>query len=100
MKIIFRPRRAGKTTDLIKECSEKGGYMVCHNYEEAHRVFKLAKDMGLNIPLPITYAQFVNKEYYGIGVKSFHIDNIDMLITYISSVPVETITLADFHKER
>jgi len=84
IKLIIRPMRGGKTTELIKRCAERGGYIVCRSLEEAGRIFGQAKQMGLKIPFPISYDEFVNRKYYGKGVKKFHIDNIDMLVIYIS----------------
>jgi hypothetical protein len=92
MKIDIRPRRAGKTTDLIKECAENGGYIVCAHRREAHNIHKAARQMGLEIPLPITFNEFVRGEFVGIGVKVIYIDNIDLCIQSISSAPVKTIT--------
>lgn len=93
MKVIYNGRGAGKTTELIKICAKQGGYIVCHSFNEAHRIFKQAKKLNLNIPLPISYQEFVNKEYYAKEVKKFHIDNVYMLVVYLSEVPIETITL-------
>jgi hypothetical protein len=92
MKIDIRPRRAGKTTDLIKECAENGGYIVCAYKREAYNIFDAAKKMGLDIPLPITFNEFVRGEFVGTGIKVIYIDNIELCIQSISSAPVKTIT--------
>lgn len=61
-------------------CHENGGYIVCHNRQEAQRIAKHARDLGLKIPLPLTYEEFIKGAYYGKGVKNVYIDNVEMLI--------------------
>lgn len=94
MKIIYKPRRTGKTTDLIKLSHESGGYIVCFNQIEAERVFRIAIGMNCNIPFPISFDEFITKQYHGSGIKEFYIDNIDMCIQEVSPVPVQTITIS------
>lgn len=93
MKVIVRGRQAGKTTKLIKECYKHGGYIVCHSHGEAQRIFKVAREMGCEVPLPISYDEFLRREYYGPGVKKLHIDNVDMLLAHIAKSTIYTVTI-------
>lgn len=93
MNIKMRGRQKGKTTELINECHEKKGYIVCHSLDECRRVFHEALKMGKKIPMPISYDEFLNKRYYSRGIERFYIDNADMLLQYITPVPIETITI-------
>lgn len=93
MEVICRSRQAGKTHDLIKRCYEEGGYIVCASRREADRVHGVAEQMGLDVPQPITFLEFVQQKYHPEGVKKFHIDNVDMCVQMISKVPVSTVTL-------
>ena len=93
MRMIYRPRGEGKTTELIKISAEKQQYIVCINQMECSRIFSQARLMGLDIPFPITFDEFIKREYYGKGIKGFLIDNADQLLQYMSSVPVEAITV-------
>lgn len=96
MKVIIGPKGSGKTTKLIKICAKEGGYIVCQHQQEAHRIFQIARDMGCVIPLPITYDEFLRREYYGPGVRTIYVDNVDMLIQTMASmggVRVNAITL-------
>jgi len=93
MKIIIRPRRMGKTTELIKQSGKEWKYIVCHSHQEAIRIQEQARRINIKIPLPITYQEFLAKEYYGKRIKGFLIDNIDFLLQYISIVKIDTITL-------
>ena len=50
--------------------------------------------MEKNIPLPITYDEYLKGNFYGKNIESFLKDNVDMFITYLSKgVPVEAITI-------
>ncbi len=95
MEIIHSPRQSGKTTKLIEK-AHNGRYkiIVCHSREEADRIFQVAMRMEKNIPLPITYDEYLKGNFYGKNIESFLIDNVDMFITYLSKgVPVEAITI-------
>lgn len=92
MKIIYKEKNGGKTMELIKLSHETKHYIVCHKLEEANCIFNEAKEMGYDIPLPITYHEFI-KGKYGEFVSGFLIDNVDCLLEYISKVPITAITL-------
>lgn len=91
-KIIFK-KGSGKTTRLIEKSSQSGDYIVCHSVEEANRVKREAMQMGLNIPLPITYDDFFQRRYYGGGISGFLIDNLEMFLQTLSSVPINAVTM-------
>lgn len=93
MKIIYKERKKGKTTELIKLSAEHHNYIVCHSISEVYRINDEARKMGLNIPFPITYDEFIKGKYYGKGVKGFLIDNAEMLLQYITKVPITAITI-------
>ena len=93
-KVIADKRQSGKTTKLIIESAETGFYIVTQDHSSAYTLSEVAADMGLNIPFPLTYDEFINRLYYGAGVKGVLVDNADMLIQYISTVTVHTITIS------
>jgi len=97
MKVIYRPREAGKTTELIKlaAADEKGDckYIVCATQADCTRIAEQAKEMGVNIWYPITFLEFLSGLYYGRNIKSFLIDDVDRLLLRLSRVPIEAITL-------
>lgn len=94
MEKIIMKRGYGKTTQLIKKSAETRNYIVCRDFKEACRIHQDAIKMGLNIPLPITYTEFIEKKYCGKNINGFLIDNVDILLEYISNVPVNSITLS------
>lgn len=87
------PRGFGKTYQLIKKSASSGDYIVCHRQEECSRIQAKAKEMGMNIPFPITYDEFISKQYYGKGISGFLIDNIEMFLQTLTEVPINVITL-------
>lgn len=94
MKIVVRRRGSGKTTELIKECAAKGGYIVCHNDQAARHIQRLARKMNLSIPFPLTFEEFTGGHYYSAGVRRVYIDNLELCIKNVSRVPIETITMS------
>lgn len=93
MKIILSPRQFGKTTRILIKANNYNGYIVCHNHDEIKRISRQAKKMKLKINFPMTFDEFIKKQYYGKGVKKFHIDNAEILLQMLTEVPIETITL-------
>lgn len=93
MRIISRPRGAGKTTDLIKRSAASWLYIVTLNHKEACRIRDQAEKMGLKIPYPLTAEEWRLGAYDGIGVRGLLLDNAEQLLQQISHVPVEAITM-------
>jgi hydrogenase maturation factor len=94
MKTYIISRGKGKTTKLIAESAKTGDYIICHCSFEAKRIQKEAQDMGLKIPLPITYNDFLEKRYYGKGISGFLIDNADMFLQSLTTVQINSITVS------
>jgi hypothetical protein len=96
MKVIATKRRKGKTIKTIEYAAKDGGYIVCKDQQEASRVFHFAKELGLDINFPLTFDEFLDKQFYARGIKSLYIDNLDLLIQYMSPhVPIKLVTLTD-----
>ena len=90
MDIIHRPRQAGKTTEIIKRAAEEFLYIIVVNRHEADRVFAQAKDMGLDIPFPVTIQELMGSKATGIKVNGVAIDNAELILRHI----VESWTLS------
>lgn len=93
MRIIVGAAASGKTTDLIRISAETGYYIVTYSHEAAYKTAQMARGMGLDIPFPLSFGEFLRKEYFAKGVKGFLIDNVDMLLESLTSVPIGAITL-------
>lgn len=85
----------GKTDELIKLSAKNGGYIVCRSMTLSEGILYRAKQLGLRIPMPITYEEFINKRYLGRGIKSFLIDDVDVLLQYMTKVTISAITLTE-----
>ena len=94
MKVIHKPRQAGKTTELIKLASQEGGYIVCHSHDEAYRISKTAEELGKQILFPITYDEYITGSFCGKNIKAFYIDNVEFLLSIIArGTPVNAISV-------
>lgn len=61
-KKIMTGIRNGKTTELIKISSETGKYIVCADRDRAWFIARIARDLRLKIPHPVTIREFVLKK--------------------------------------
>lgn len=93
MKTIVKQRLHGKTTELIRLANLKQLYIICPNKMQVSHVYKQATDMGLSIPFPITWYDFIHKNYYGKNIRGFVIDNLDMCVQQETVVPIEAVSL-------
>ena len=93
MKLTIKPRRSGRTNNLIRRAAMEGQTIVCVHKDEATRIFHKARDMGLRVPFPITYNEFTKGEFHPPGISGFLIDNMDMLLLYLAQgVPIDGMT--------
>ena len=93
MKIILGVRGSGKTTRLIQESSKTGYYIITRNKNSASWIFEQSTKMKLEIPFPLTYQEFFDKQYYGKRIDGFLIDELESFLMYVSKVPIRTVTL-------
>jgi hypothetical protein len=94
MNIICRGRRTGKTIEIIKASARTWNYIVCHDLSECQRIAKIACDMNLDIPFPITFDEFIGGRFCGRNMKGLIIDNADMLLNKMArGTSVKCITL-------
>lgn len=93
MQIIIRPRRAGKTYELVKMAAENNSYIVCPNSTQVRSIADLAREHNFNIPFPLTWQEFVHQQYYGKHIDNFVIDNLDMCIQSMTPVEIKAVSL-------
>lgn len=80
--IYSMPRQSGKTTMLIKRSSETGMTIVVPTMAMRDFTKKLAFNMGLSIPDPITIRQFVATIYKDnmMHKESYLIDELQLAL--------------------
>lgn len=79
MKIIYGSRQSGRTTELIKMCAQDNySLIVCPSRPMCEVVFKLSKELGYKIPMPITFKDFTKGLFYSqFYVDKFYFDDIE-----------------------
>lgn len=93
MEIIYKERQTGKTKELIELCHETGGYIVCMDRQRAKNIKYLADKLVLSIRQPITFSEFLDKQYYSAGIKCFYIDDAEVLLQHLSHIEIKAITI-------
>jgi len=83
---------SGKTTALIREAAKVGAYIVCANRKECDRIHAKSRELGLDIPLPITYGDFEMHRYMSRG-NQLMVDNVEALVNYIGRHTVVACTV-------
>ena len=91
-EIIIRSRQGGKTTELIRRAPETGGYIVCTDQRRARQIAQQARDMGLNIPFPLTAREWQERNYHPPGVRGLLFDDLDRIIQSMTAVPMLAAT--------
>ena len=94
MHKIILDRGEGKTSELIRRSVLTGDTIVCHSLLECNRILMEVEALGVSIPRPITYDDFINLRYRGDECRGFLIDNAELLIQHMTRLPVSAITLS------
>lgn len=94
MKLTIRPRQAGKTTELIKHAAKNGLTIVCMDDREKERVQDQADRLLLVINPPMTFHDFINRNY-SQRTEGLAIDNADLLLKKLAIAPILAVTMSD-----
>ena len=94
-KLILGDRQSGKTTELIKESARTGAYIVVSCKNEARNVFRLSKELGLNIPYPLTVNEMIYESPSSyIFQKGILIDNLERILCCLFNyITIHTATV-------
>lgn len=93
MDLVIKPRQAGKTEGILQLAQDNFSYIVCPTRQDVDRLWQRAKERDLNIPQPITWAEFVGHRYRGAGIRSFLIDDLDRCIQSMTTVEIKAASL-------
>lgn len=92
MRIIYSPRRSGKTTSAILQAARKNAIIICHNEASARHTLALAKKMGVSIRPPISC--FSVDRLRGIRAPVI-VDNAELVLqSLLRGTSIDTITLS------
>jgi hypothetical protein len=96
MKKIIKPRRAGKSTELIRMSEESGAYIIVSSRARANFLFQLAHETGHKIPFPVTYREYEQSRFRGSFVRHVLIDDADDLLEHLfREVTIDAITMTE-----
>lgn len=83
-KFIIGGRQNGKTILLIREASKTNGIIVCPTSKMAEHVFRTSRELGCDIPEPITYAALLMHPNW-VNRKALYFDEYGMTLASILS---------------
>ncbi len=94
-QMILGGRRTGKTTQLINLSAENGRYILVRNMQEASQIAKLANELGVNIPYPITVQEIVVGKLEGSSVlrDGLYVDNALDVLEQILGTEIVTASI-------
>lgn len=91
--IIRKDRHKGKTTELIKIANKENKYIICATMQRAELINKMAMDMKLDIPFPITVGEIVrNKGIRSPFVNSVLVDDMEDVLGLFIQKPIDVMT--------
>lgn len=93
-KIIVDEKGTGKTTKAIKESAKTGKYIITLNRHMVMHTFNMAKEMGLNIPFPITIDEWMRGEVsHTIRRQGVIVDEGLILLETLLVAKVDMVTI-------
>lgn len=91
IKIIAKPRCTGKTSTLIKYAHFSNATIICHSEKTAQETAKLAENMRLKIPKPISIQEAMKNK--GGNKCTYLIDNAELVLQELLDSNIEAITI-------
>lgn len=98
MEVIVRPRRGGKTTELIKRAAAEGGVILVATMSQKEHVIARAKEMKATIPEPVTFGELRCGACQGQTHPLLIDEAQDLLRQACGGVPIAAITITDDEK--
>lgn len=96
MKKIIKKRGEGKTTELIKISHDTNTYILVGDRNRQSEVARMAHEMGLHIPYPVTIEDYLKTHFRGSFIKNILIDDADYVLSHIFyTVTIDAITMTE-----
>lgn len=91
MKIIYRRRGCGKTTQIVGECIANDGFLIVHHFAESKRLVSLYPGLRNRV---LTTADLLDGKLAGIHAP-IYIDNLDICLNQLFGAfnEIKAITL-------
>lgn len=98
MDIYVGGRGSGKSTTLIKKSAETGDYILVATKCQACAVYRQAKEMGYDIPFPVTVSEITTgRNYFNDSYMKKHgllIDELRLVLNIaFCGIPIHGATL-------
>lgn len=87
MKIIYAPRCAFKTTELVRLSAETNTPILC---QHPSYIVDLAKELALTIPAPIDL-----RDYKPRTVERILVDDAEVVLSQLLGAKIDAMTLSD-----
>ncbi len=89
-EIIAGKRQSGRSTALIRKSAETGIYILVANRKRAEHLALLARDLGYNIPFPVTLQDYLRCRFAGSCIRreGIFIDDVDDVVEELFN-PIE-----------
>ena len=96
MDKIIKPRRAGKSLELIKIAEASNAYIIVPTRRDALNLMKLAEKHGHKILFPVTVDEYMQSRFRGSFVRNILIDDADIVLQMIfREVAIDAISMTD-----
>lgn len=104
-KILQGGRSSGKSLALIQESARTGIYIMVRNRERALQLSKQAREMGYNIPFPVTVQEWLQSpDRFGSSVirrDGIYIDDVDDVFREIfKPLKINAVTMYPLDEEQ
>jgi hypothetical protein len=94
VKVYAKPRGGGKTHELIKLAADRHLVVICASAEMAGMVAKRARELGLDIPQPLSWRQVMNGAHRGRRINGYVIDDADACLQQIVGTPAPVVAVS------
>lgn len=94
-ELIVGSRRSGKTTALIEKAASDNLYILTGTKAQARCIFDRAKQMGYDIPFPVTWEEFQRTEFRGSSIQrdGLLIDELEhIMCRAFKHIPIKGVT--------
>lgn len=95
MKIIYKPRGKGKTTQLLYSSDTTRIPILVATEAQKRLLIDNAQFLGLNIPQPLSVADIINGRRGGSHIESCYVDNAEIVLSSLINMNVVALTLSD-----
>lgn len=95
MKAYTGGRRSGKTTAAIKESQATGKYILAMNVFQAREIHRIAMNMKLSIPYPVTLKELMSGRVPNrIKIEGLIVDESQQVLQKLLDAKIHMVTVS------